>query len=143
MSEFTNKPTYDEIFNELTILQMINSKLNNEVKRLRKNIQKIQDNQGLEICEYFDMCNSIRDTSDKFCFEDVEHCYEALKEYFGCSDPVQKANDYQECYKEIFGSESDSSYEADNELAEEKNIEGINTERLPIEILFNNLFNIE
>ena len=27
MTEFSNKPSYDEIFNELTIVQMTNSKL--------------------------------------------------------------------------------------------------------------------
>ena len=41
MTEFNNKPSYEEILNELTILQMKNSKLSNENKRLRKIIQKI------------------------------------------------------------------------------------------------------
>ena len=116
MTEFTNKPSYDEIFNELAIIQMTNSKLNNEIRRLRKNIQKIHDDQGLEICDYFDMCNSIKDTSDKYCFEDVEDCYWALVEYFGGVSKVEEANDYKECYKEIFDSQEEKEELAGQEL---------------------------
>lgn len=134
MTEFSNKPSYEEIFSELTILQMTNSTLNNEVRRLRKNIQKIQDEQRLEICGYFAMCNSIKDTCDKFCFEDVEECYESLKEYFGCSGPLQEANDYEECYREIFGSQE----LAEQELAEQEILDNKNTENLIIEDLDNN-----
>jgi hypothetical protein len=140
MSEFTNKPNYDEIFNELTILQMINSKLNNENKRLRKIIRKIQDEKGLEICEYFSHCKSIKDTADNYYFDNVEDCYWALIEYFGCSDPLQRANDYEECYKEIFGSEteSDSDSDSDDELAGVKILDSINIESLIIENLDDN-----
>jgi len=51
MTEFNNKPSYEEIFSDLTILQMTNSRLTNENKRLRKIIQKIHHDQGLEICK--------------------------------------------------------------------------------------------
>jgi hypothetical protein len=129
MSEFSNKPSYDEIFNELTLLQMSNSKLTNENKRLRKIIQKIQDDQGLEICEYFSDCNSIRDTADNYYFDNVEDCYWALVEYFGCSDPVQRANDYEECHKEIFGSDEDED-EDEHEDEKEKILEEKNTENV-------------
>ena len=106
MTEFSNKPSYEDVLSELTLLQMTNSKLTNENKRFRKIIQKIQDDQGLEICEYFSDCNNIRDTADNYYFDNVEDCYWALVEYFGCSDPVHRANDYEECHKVIFGSDS-------------------------------------
>jgi len=120
MTEFNNKPSYDEIFNELTLLQMSNSKLTNENKRLRKIIQKIQDDQGLEICEYFSDCKSISRTADNYYFDNVEDCYWALVEYFGCSDPVHRANDYQECHKEIFGSDEEEEQEEEQEEQEEQ-----------------------
>lgn len=137
MTEFNNKPTYDEIFSELSILQMTNSRLTNENKRLRRIIQKIQDDQGLEICEYFSDCNNIRDTADNYYFDDVEACYWALVEYFGCSDPVHRANDYEECHKVIFGSDSEEDEEKD-ELAGEKILEDENPESITIEILDEN-----
>lgn len=119
MSEFINNPTYDEILNNLTILKLENLNLNNEIKKLKNNIQKLQDDQGLEICEYFNRCNSIKKTTDKYCFENVNDCYEALKEYFGCSDPLQSACDYRECYKEIFDREYDED-EDDEDYEDEK-----------------------
>ena len=142
MTEFSNKPSYDEIFNELTILQMTNSKLNNENKRLRKIIQKIQDDQGLEICEYFSDCKSISRTADNYYFDNVEDCYWALVEYFGCSDPLQSANDYEECYKEIFSSEEDEDEDEEEDEEEEsvcvKISEDKNTETIVAEDLDNN-----
>jgi hypothetical protein len=115
MSELSNKSSFDEFLNEIIILKMTNLNLNNEIRHLRKNILKLQDNKRLEICEHFENCNSIRETAYNFCFEDVHDCYEALVEYFGCSYPLQDAKDYKECYKEIFSIE----YE-DKELEGEK-----------------------
>ena len=136
MTEFNNKPSYDEIFNELTIVQMTNSKLTNENKRLRRIIQKIQDDQGLEICEYFSDCNNIKDTADNYYFDDVEDCYWALVEYFGCSDPVHRANDYEECHKVIFGSDSEHDEDdSEDELAGETILEDKNTESIIIQDL--------
>ena len=139
MTEFSNKPSYEEVLSELTLLQMTNSKLTNENKRFRRIIQKIQDDQGLEICEYFSDCNNIRDTADNYYFDDVEDCYWALVEYFGCSDPVHRANDYEECHKEIFGCDSEhDDDEDDDELAGEKILENENPESITIEILDEN-----
>jgi hypothetical protein len=128
MTEFNNKPSYEEILNELTILQMKNSKLTNENKRFRKIIQKIQDEQGLEICEYFSDCKSISRTANNYYFDNVEDCYWALVEYFGCSDPLKSAKDYEECYKEIFS--SDEEEDGEHELEGEKNLEDKNTENI-------------
>ena len=113
MSVFINNPSYEEILEELILFKMKNSNLNNENKMLKKIIQKIQDDQGLEICEYFSECNSIRKTADKYYFDNDEDCYWALVEYFGCSDPVHRANDYEECHKEIFGSDEDENENED------------------------------
>ena len=141
MTEFNNKPTYDEIFSELSILQMTNSRLTNDNKRLRKIIQKIQDDQGLEICEYFSECKSISRTANNYYFDDVEDCYWALVEYFGCSDPLQKANDYEEYHKVIFGSDSQHDKEEDGDedkLAGETILEDKNTENIVVEDLDEN-----
>jgi hypothetical protein len=142
MTEFSNKPSYEEVLSELTLLQMTNSKLTNENKRLRKIVQKIQDDQGLEICEYFSDCKSIRDTADNYHFDDVEACYWALVEYFGCSDPVHSANDYEECHKLIFGSDEDEDEDEDEDdedkLAGETILEDKNTENIVIEDLDEN-----
>jgi len=139
MTEFNNKPTYDEIFSELSILQMTNSRLTNENKRFRKIIQKIQDDQGLEICEYFSDCKSISRTADNYYFDNVEDCYWALVEYFGCSDPLQSANDYEKCYKEIFSSDEDEYEDEEDkheeELVGEKILEDRNTEGIIIQDL--------
>ena len=125
MTEFSNKPSYDEVLSELSILQMTNSKLTNENKRLRKIVQKIQDDQGLEICEYFSDCKSIRDTTDNYYFDNVEDCYWALVEYFGCSDPLQSANDYEECHKVIFGSYSEDNADDEDDDGDEDKLAGI------------------
>ena len=115
---------------------MKNAKLIGGIKQLRKNIQKLQDQQELDICEYFDMCKSIRETTDKFFFENVDDCFQALKEYFGCFGPIQRANDYRECYKEIFGREYQ---ETEEELEGEKILEDKNIfENLVVENLDNN-----
>jgi len=78
-----------------------------ENKKFKKQIQQLQDLFALEICEYFNETHNIRETMEHFYFENVNDCYEALVEYNGCSDPLQDADDYKDCYKEIFGREYD------------------------------------
>jgi len=95
----------DDFLNEINELKLLNTNLIKENKKLKKNIQKLQDQQGLEICDYFHDCNSIRDTAAKYYFEDVQDCYEALVDYNGCSDPLYDADDFIDCYKEIFDRE--------------------------------------
>lgn len=88
-----------------------NARLQEEVVTQKRNLQIVQDYFSYEIIEYFTKCNNLRNTAEKFGFETVGDCYEALKEYCGCSDTVQSADDYKECYKEIFGWE----YEEDTD----------------------------
>lgn len=78
------------------------NELAKENKRLKTNIQRLQDLFGYEICKYFNKCNSIKDTADHFYFESVNECYHALVEYYGCTDPLVKASDYNLYFNEIF-----------------------------------------
>jgi hypothetical protein len=76
--------------------------LNETIKELKRKLSELQDIFGYEINQYFFKCNSIRNTTEHFFFEDVQDCYEALKSYNGCSDPVQDAIDYEEICKEFY-----------------------------------------
>ena len=91
--------------------------VDDENTRLKQNIQKLHDLFGLTIVEYFNECNSLRQTAGYFYFEDVRDAYYSLRSYFDCSDPVQGADDYKECYKEIFGKE----YCEDDDVEDEDN----------------------
>jgi hypothetical protein len=82
-----------------------NIRLQNEIVLKKRNLQKVQDYVRYEIIHYFTQCYSLRDTTYQFGFESVGDCYDALIEYCGCSGPAQSAEDYIECYKEIFGLE--------------------------------------
>ena len=112
----------EEVVKDNNNLKMINAKLNEELAILRKNIQTMQDNMGYEICEYFNKYNSIRRTTEQYFFESVLDCHEALVEYFGCSDPLQSADDYKECYREIFNRDYDSENDdLENDDLEDEN----------------------
>lgn len=99
---------YEDVVNENKILQDKINVIEKENEKLKKHIQLLQDSFGYEICEFFEKCNSITETTNNFFFDNVQDCYEALKEYYGCSDPIQDASDYKKCYQEIFGREEDS-----------------------------------
>jgi hypothetical protein len=96
-------------------LEKINM-LTNENKKLKSNIQNLQDLIGYDICKYFFRCNSLKDTANHFYFESAEDCYYALVDYNGCSDSANDADDY----KEVFGDRvRDSSEESGEEEDEE------------------------
>jgi len=97
--------------NEIISLKEEIIKLKKEKEILKESIAKMQDDQGLEICEYYNSCKNISQTADKFYFSTNEDCYWALVEYFGCSDPLQNAHDYEELRKELFGSDEDEDDE--------------------------------
>lgn len=113
----------EDIINENKMLKAEISLLLDKNKKLKRNIQELQDTFGYEICQYFEKCNSLQKTTKYFCFDNVFDCYEALVDYFGCSDPVQSADDYKDCYRIIFGhnlsdnNQDDSSddFESDDE----------------------------
>jgi hypothetical protein len=95
-------------------IKKLNNNINevkNENEKLRKTIGEIQHYQRLEICEYFSSCGSISQTAYKYHFESDIECYWALVKYFGCSDPLQHAIDYEELDNELFGSDYDEEQE--------------------------------
>lgn len=71
-----------------------NLELTQRVSKLKNYLSAIQDRHSLEICEYFQQCNSLYDTAEEYCFENVVECFWALVEYFGYADPMYKANDW-------------------------------------------------
>jgi hypothetical protein len=119
----------DDFVKEINELKLLNKNLSKENRKLKKNIQKLQNELGLEICEFFHNCNSIRETAEIYYFEDVRDCYEALVDYNGCSDPLYDADDFRDCYKEIFDREysEDDKNEDDTLIIEELNPEILGT----------------
>lgn len=109
-SVFTND---NENVIENILLQNKITEVLEENKKLKRQIQQLQDLFGYEICKYFEKTNNIRKTMAYFYFETASDCYEALVDYYGCNDPLQEADDYKDCYNDIFGREynehSDSS----------------------------------
>jgi hypothetical protein len=73
----------------------------NELKIKRQILgEDIQEN----ICNYFNKCHSLKQTTEHFYFESVRYCYHALVEYFkGADYIIRTANDYEMYYYHIFG----------------------------------------
>ena len=71
-------------------------------EQLKKNICSLQELLGSDICKFFEITNSIKQTKTRFCYETFRECYGDLVYFYGCNDPVQYADDYQECYNDIF-----------------------------------------
>lgn len=106
-----NEESIENFKNTIKMLNISIYKLKEENLKLRTIISEMQNEQGLEICEYFSSCGSISQTAYKYHFESNKHCYWALVEYFGCSDPLQHASDYEELDNELFGSDNDEQDE--------------------------------
>jgi hypothetical protein len=79
------------------------NELTRENQMLKENIQNLHNLLGYEICEYFNKTCSLKQTTQKYYFENVKHCYETLIEFNDDSYLMKKATDFKECYKEIFG----------------------------------------
>ena len=109
--------------NEESIKRLNNiiNELKNENEKLRIIIDEMQNEKALEICEYFSSCGSISQTAYKYHFESDKDCYWALVKYFGCSDPLQHANDYEELDNELFGSDDDDKQDKTIERILENN----------------------
>jgi hypothetical protein len=95
-----------------------------ENEELKDTIQKLQDLMAYEITTYFEKCNSLKKTADKFYFENVRDCYYALCDYDGCSDSANDASDYKEYYKEIFDRDYDENSDEDTDINSEDSYEG-------------------
>jgi len=79
------------------------NQLTRENQMLKENIQNLHNLLAYEICEYFNKTGSLKQTTQKYYFENVKHCYETLIEFNDDSYLMKKATDFKECYKEIFG----------------------------------------
>ena len=53
------------------------------------------DNMAFEILEYFDECMNIRDTAKEYNLT-PEKLIELIPSWHGCTDGLQRANDYRE-----------------------------------------------
>jgi len=130
--QMTDTDTYNKLLQEYESLQMKNSELlaqnaklvkeDNEMTRLtrsnnsmQQSIQDLQDRCDVEICEYFNGCNSIGSTADEFGYEDVADCYHSLVDYLGDSSSVDEASDFIALHQDIF----DCAYGEDDETDEE------------------------
>jgi hypothetical protein len=112
---------YNNNDNEYTVLKEKYYKILTENEQLKNNIINLQDLFGREICEYFEKCNSLIETTKKFFFSNELDCYEALLEYYGSSEPLEYAKDFKQCYKDIFGRDYETEDEDEDEEDEEEN----------------------
>jgi hypothetical protein len=77
-----------------------NLELQNE--QLKKYVISLRNLLSSNICKYFEITNSIKLTKKRFCYDNVKECYFDLVYFYGCYEPIQNADDYKECYNEIF-----------------------------------------
>lgn len=85
-----------------------------ENDRIKKQISSLQNLLSTQICLFFELSNSIKQTRKRFCYENVRECYNDLVYFYGCADSVQNADDYKECYKDIFEKEYNDDDGDDN-----------------------------
>ncbi len=79
------------------------TELTKENQKLKENIKNLHNLLGYDICEYFNKTCSLKQTAKKYYFESEKHCYETLIEFNDASYLIDKAIDFKECHKEIFG----------------------------------------
>ncbi len=84
--------------------------------KLKRQIISLQELLGSQIRQFFEMTNSIIETKKRFCYENVRDCYGDLVYFYGYTDIIQKADDYIECYRDIFGRDypNDTDEETDS-----------------------------
>lgn len=115
----------DEIYEENKVLRETITSLEAEIQRLKeknKTLNQVIDakneENALEILEYFHSCSSIRKTAWKYNME-MEELYESIPDWDGCRDGLQSADDYHECRIEVIGrQEYDEEQEYDMEQEE-------------------------
>ena len=112
--------TIDEILTENKMLKERIIQLENELTNVKQNnviLKEIlgdrNDEDAVEILEFFHSCSSIRRTAWKYGM-DMEEMYELIPQWDGCRDGLQSADDYEECYIEVVGrQEWDAEQEAE------------------------------
>lgn len=121
-------PIIEDIINENKLLHekiaeltRINIELKLKLQHIQDtfNFKTIQNIFSIQICEYFNTHNSLKKTTEKFYFNNVRECYQSLVEYYGCSDSLQYAYDYDKYYNEIFGNEYNNANNDDNDDSDE------------------------
>ncbi len=83
--------------------------LTQENKQLKKDISSLQALLSSDICKFFERCQSIQETRKRFCYETICECYHDLLYFYGCSEPLEVANDFKQCYKDVFGKDNDDN----------------------------------
>jgi hypothetical protein len=121
MTEFEGKISYEQLLVENSMLQNKYDELTRLNGILERKLRTLQDNQGYEICEYFNECNSLQQTAEYFLYENIVDCANALIEFNGCSDSISDAKDYKEFRILAYGEESDT--ESDTEDGEDDDSE--------------------
>ena len=81
----------------------------------KKKISSLQELLARDICIFFQITNSIKQTKKRFCYENVRECYGDLVYFYGCHGPIQDAEDYKECYKDIFEKKYTINEDDDNQ----------------------------
>ena len=112
--------TIDEILRENKMLKERIIQLENELTNVKQNnviLKEIlgdrNDEDAVEILEFFHSCSSIRRTAWKYGI-DMEEMYELIPQWDGCRDGLQSADDYEECRIEVVGrQEWDAEQEAE------------------------------
>ena len=118
MSEVQDKMSYEDILAENLMLKNKCDELINQNKLLEGKLRTLQDNQGYEICKYFNECNSLKKTAEYFLYENIVDCGYAVIEFNGCSDSISDAVDYKEFHILAYGkdnSEDDSGDDSGDE----------------------------
>ena len=105
-------------------------------EQLKKYISSLQELLATDICKFFEITKSIKQTRKRFCYESVRECYGDLVYFYGCTGPIQDAEDYKECYKDIFGSEYIND---DSEDDNDENVSIENTFNSMFEMIFQNI----
>ena len=112
--------TIDEILTENKMLKERIIQLENELTNVKQNTVILKeilgdrnDEDAVEILEFFHSCSSIRRTAWKYGI-DMEEMYELIPQWDGCRDGLQSADDYEECRIEVVGrQEWDAEQEAE------------------------------
>ncbi len=111
-----NKMNHEDLLAEIVMLKKKCSELTKKNDSLTDKINSLRNKFGLEICQYFNQCRSIKKTAEYFSYEDIVQCGYDLLNFFDASDPVQRAEDYKEFCKldgRCYNSEDDNSSEND------------------------------
>lgn len=97
-----------------------------ENNKLKNNISSLRDLLSSNISMFFELSNSIKQTRKRFCYENVRECYKDLVYFYGCAEPVQEAEDYKECYEDIFGQKYTSDFDSDDIDTDDNTIDDYN-----------------